>query len=109
MWMMLQQDEPDDYVIATGEMHSVEEFATTAFELAGLDWRDHVHIDSRYYRPNEVNELCGDATRAREKLGWQPRVGFRELVHIMLESDLETVNEGAGRRGQPLPSFRGTQ
>ena len=104
MWLMLQQDEPDDYVVATGEMHSVEEFASTAFELVGLDWRDHVRIDSRYYRPNEVNELCGDATKAREKLGWQPRVGFRELVRIMLADDMraaEDIDES-----MPVPALR---
>jgi GDPmannose 4,6-dehydratase len=104
MWLMLQQDEPDDYVVATGEMHSVEEFAATAFELVGLDWRDHVRIDPRYYRPNEVNELCGDASKAREKLGWQPRVSFRELVRIMLDDDLRAV--GQVQDSKPAPALR---
>jgi GDPmannose 4,6-dehydratase len=104
MWLMLQQDEPDDYVIATGEMHSVEEFAATAFELVGLDWRDHVRIDPRYYRPNEVAELCGDASKAREKLGWQPRVTFRELVRIMLNEDLQAVEVAPA--AEPTPFLR---
>ena len=100
MWLMLQQDQPDDYVIATGEMHSVEEFAATAFEHVGLEWQDFVRIDPRYYRPNEVNELCGDASKAREKLGWEPRVSFRELVGIMLDEDLRAVGEA------PVPALR---
>ena len=104
MWLMLQQDAPDDYVIATGEMHSVEEFAATAFELVGLDWQDYVRIDPRYYRPNEVAELCGDATKARENLGWQPRVDFRELVQIMLNDDLRAA--GVIPVEQPVPALR---
>lgn len=104
MWLMLQQDEPDDYVIATGEMHSVEEFAAIAFDIVGLDWRDYVRIDPRYYRPNEVNELCGDASKARDKLGWTPRVSFRELVRIMLEDDLAAVNEAPV--SAPIPFLR---
>jgi GDPmannose 4,6-dehydratase len=104
MWLMLQEDEPDDYVIATGEMHSVEEFAATAFELVGLDWQDYVRIDPRYYRPNEVAELCGDASKARTKLGWQPRVSFRELVRIMLNDDLRAA--GMVPDAAPVPALR---
>ena len=104
MWLMLQQDEPDDYVIATGEMHSVEEFAATAFELVGLHWQDYVRIDPRYYRPNEVAELCGDASKARTKLGWQPRVSFRELVQIMLNDDLRAA--GMVPDSAPVPALR---
>ena len=88
MWLMLQQPEPDDYVIATGEMHSVREFVELAFSLVGRDWRDHVEIDPRYFRPTEVDELCGDASKAREKLGLSPRVSFRELARLMLAADL---------------------
>lgn len=88
MWRMLQADEPDDYVIATGEMHSVEELVETAFGLVGLDWRKYVRFDERYLRPNEVDELCGDYSKARAKLGWEPRTTFKDLVRIMLESDL---------------------
>ena len=88
MWRMLQQDKPDDYVIATGEVHSVRELVDVAFGLAGLDPDRHIRIDERYFRPTEVDELQGDASKAREKLGWQPTVTFDELVRLMLEADL---------------------
>ncbi|HYM82604.1 MAG TPA: GDP-mannose 4,6-dehydratase, partial [Candidatus Dormibacteraeota bacterium] len=88
MWSMLQQDRPADYVIATGEMHSVREFVDEAFSLVGRDYREFVEVDPRYFRPTEVDELCGDARKAREQLGWAPRVTFHELVGIMLEADL---------------------
>jgi GDPmannose 4,6-dehydratase len=88
MWLMLQQSRPDDYVVATGEMHSVREFVEQAFALIGRDWQEHVRIDARYFRPTEVDELCGDAGKARERLGWQPRTSFAELVRLMLEADL---------------------
>lgn len=88
MWRMLQHDRPDDFVVATGEMHSVREFAQLAFATVGLDWQDFVVVDPRYFRPTEVDELCGDATKAREILGWQPRTTFPELVRIMVEADL---------------------
>lgn len=93
MWRMLQQEEPDDYVVATGESHSVREFCEEAFGLVGLDWREHVVVDPRYFRPTEVEELRGDASKAREKLGWAPRVGFRELVRMMVEHDLELAQQ----------------
>ncbi|RMG45420.1 MAG: GDP-mannose 4,6-dehydratase [Acidobacteria bacterium] len=89
MWLMLQREEPGDYVVATGETHSVREFVEEAFGLAGLDWRDHVETDPRYLRPTEIDALCGDASKARRELGWSPKVGFRELVRMMVESDLE--------------------
>lgn len=89
MWLMLQQETPDDYVVATGEAHTVGEFCEMAFGRVGLDYRDHVEIDRRYYRPAEVDLLLGDATKARQKLGWQPRVGFEELVAMMVDADLE--------------------
>ena len=88
MWLMLQQKKPDDFVIATGETHSVREFVEYAFELAGLNWKRHVRIDPRYFRPTEVDELCGDATKAKKELGWESKVKFKELVRIMLNSDL---------------------
>ena len=84
MWLMLQQDTPDDYVIATGEMHSVQEFAAKAFECVDLDWRDYVRIDERYMRPTEVDALCGDASKARRQLGWHSRTTFDELVRMMV-------------------------
>jgi len=88
MWLMLQQPQPDDYVIATGEMHTVRELCELAFELVGRDWHDFVEVDESYFRPTEVDELCGDAGRAGERLGWRPRTTFRELVRIMVTADL---------------------
>ena len=88
MWLMLQQDGPDDFVIATGESHSVREFCQEAFSVADLDWNEYVVIDPRYFRPTEVDSLRGDARKARECLGWEPRIGFKELVRIMVSSDM---------------------
>ena len=88
MWAMLQQDQPDDYVIGTGESHSVRDFVEAAFSHAGLDWRRHVSIDERYFRPAEVNDLRADPSKARKVLGWQPRVGFLELVRMMVDADI---------------------
>lgn len=89
MWLMLQQEQPDDYVVATGETHSVEEFVRLALEHAGLgNWRDYVRIDPALYRPAEVDLLVGDASKAREQLGWQPQVAFRDLVQIMVDADI---------------------
>ncbi len=88
MWLMLQQDRPDDYVIASGEMHTVREFAEVAFALVGLDWREHVAVDRRYFRASEVDELCGDASKAARTLGWQARTRFEDLVRLMLTADL---------------------
>jgi GDPmannose 4,6-dehydratase len=88
MWLMLQQNEPDDYVIATGETHAVREFLDEAFGYLGLDWKLYVEIDPRYFRPTEVDLLIGDATKAREKLGWEPKVTFKQLVRIMVDADL---------------------
>ncbi len=88
MWLMLQQEKPDDYVIATGETHSVRELLDIAFEHVGLKWQDYVENDSRYYRPTEVDLLIGDAGKAKRELAWQPKVSFKELVAIMVEADL---------------------
>jgi GDPmannose 4,6-dehydratase len=88
-WRMLQADEPDDYVLATGETHSVEEFLDEAFGHADLDWREYVKIDERYFRPSEVDLLIGDYSKAREKLGWEPTVRFQELVRMMVDADRE--------------------
>jgi GDPmannose 4,6-dehydratase len=96
MWTMLQQDASGDYVIGTGESHTVREFAETAFAHAGLDWRDHVKIDPRYYRPAEVDDLRADASKARRVLGWEPRVGFRDLVRMMVDADLAALNRKLG-------------
>jgi GDPmannose 4,6-dehydratase len=88
-WRMLQADEPDDYVLATGETHSVREFLEEAFGYVGLDWQRHVKIDERYFRPAEVDVLIGDYAKARERLGWEPTVRFRELVRMMVDADRE--------------------
>jgi len=93
MWMMLQQERPDDYVIATGEAYSVREFLEEAFSYGGLDWQKYVSIDSRYFRPTEVDYLMGDPSKAKEKLGWRPRVSFKTLVHMMVDHDLELANQ----------------
>lgn len=91
MWLMLQQDKPDDYVVATGEKHSVRELVETAFSYVGLDWREYVEIDPKLIRPAEVCTLRGDASKARRVLGWQPEVSFTGLVQMMVDSDLQTV------------------
>lgn len=95
MWLMLQQDEPDDYVVATGETHSVQELVEIAFRHVGLDWRDHVVVDEKYVRPAEVDLLIGDASKAREKLGWRQEVSFEELVRMMVDSDLALLQKRA--------------
>jgi len=93
MWMILQQEKPDDYVIATGQTHSVEDFLVEAFNYAGLgNWKDYVEMDPRYLRPAEVNILVGDASNAKGKLGWQPKIKFEELVRIMIDSDLRELD-----------------
>jgi GDPmannose 4,6-dehydratase len=97
MWLMLQQDEPRDYVISTGATHSVRELVEAAFGRVGLDWREHVVQDERFMRPAEVDLLVGDASLAREELGWVPEVGFRELVEMMVDADLERLRPGASR------------
>jgi GDPmannose 4,6-dehydratase len=91
MWLMLQQDQPDDYVVATNETHSIREFLDIAFNHVNLDWHDYVEFDPRYLRPAEVELLIGDSTKARQQLGWEPSVTFEELVHLMVEADLEAV------------------
>ena len=91
MWLMLQQDVPDDYVLATGETHSVRELLDVAFGRAELDWHKHVEIDPRYFRPAEVDLLLGDASKAKRELGWRPKVAFRDLVEMMVDADMELV------------------
>jgi len=93
MWLMLQQDTADDYVVATGETHSVREFLEEAFGMADLDYKKHVEIDPRYFRPAEVDLLLGDPAKAQKKLGWKPKVGFKQLVKMMVESDLALVEK----------------
>jgi len=93
MWMMLSHDSPDDYVVATGEKHSVREFAQIAFAHVGLNWEDHVEVDPKLLRPSEVTTLCGDSSKARRILGWTPEVSFRELVEMMVDADLNRVKK----------------
>jgi GDPmannose 4,6-dehydratase len=93
MWLMLQQDEPEDYVIATGEAHTVREFCELAFGRVGLDWEEHVEVDPRYYRPAEVDYLLGDATKARAELGWEPKTSFEELVALMVDADVALLED----------------
>jgi GDPmannose 4,6-dehydratase len=93
MWLILQQDSPDDYVIATGETHSVREFAEKVFAKLDLDYQKHVAIDARYFRPTEVDALLGDASKARKALGWQPKVGFEELIAMMVAADMEIAQK----------------
>jgi len=93
MWLMLQQESPDDYVVATGEAHSVGEFLDVAAACCGLDWTKFVETDPRYFRPTEVNHLLGDSSKAQQKLGWKPRVGFEELVRMMVDHDMELARQ----------------
>jgi GDPmannose 4,6-dehydratase len=98
MWLMLQQPQPDDYVIATGETHSIHELLDVAFSYVGLDWKKYVDIDPKLVRPAEVDYLCGDAGKARRILGWKPKVDFRGLVEMMVEADLNALNNNAAQR-----------
>ena len=94
MWLMLQQDQPDDYVVATGEAHSVQDLVEVAFAHAGLDWQKHVGVDTRFLRPAEVDHLIGDPSKARKVLGWRPEVDFKGLVHMMVDADLARLESG---------------
>jgi GDPmannose 4,6-dehydratase len=112
MWRILQHDRGDDFVVGTGESHSVKEFLEEAFAYAGLDWKEHVKTDPRYFRPTEVENLIADASKARELLHWEPKVGFRELVRIMVDADMEEagiVPPGEGRKilvGKGFPAAK---
>jgi GDPmannose 4,6-dehydratase len=100
MWLMLQQDQPDDYVIATGETHSVREFLEAAFAHAGLDSRKYVEIDPNYYRPTEVDMLVGDYSKAKRKLGWEPKTKFKDLVALMVDADVQLVKDHLAGKGR---------
>jgi len=95
MWLMLQQDQPDDYVVATNETHSVREFCQESFQLLGLDWEKYVSYDARYERPAEVELLIGDPAKAKRQLGWEPKVKFKELVKLMVDADLQLAQREA--------------
>jgi GDPmannose 4,6-dehydratase len=101
MWLMLQQDEPDDFVIATGETHTVREFLDEAFGLLGLNWQQYVEVDQRYMRPSEVDLLLGDYSKAKNKLRWRPETTFKDLVRIMVEADLEVAKREAHMNTYP--------
>jgi GDPmannose 4,6-dehydratase len=103
VWLMLKQDKPEDYVIATGRQHSVREMVELAFDHVGLDWRDHVVSDPKLIRPAEVNTLRGDAEKARRELGWEPSVSFAELIRMMVDADLERVRQELAERQRELP------
>ena len=107
MWRMLQDGRPSDYVLATGDSHTVQELCEAAFGLVGLDWRNHVEVDARYMRPKDVGLLTGDASRAQEQIGWEPKVGFRQLIQIMLEADLRAEGLDPGESlTQPVMEHR---
>jgi GDPmannose 4,6-dehydratase len=89
MWLMLQQESPDDYVVATGETHTVREFCQLAFDHVGLDWEQHVVVDEKFFRPAEVDLLIGEPTKAHDKLGWKPETSFEQLVKMMVDGDLD--------------------
>jgi GDPmannose 4,6-dehydratase len=100
MWLMLQQDQPDDYVIATNETHSVREFLEVAFAHAGLDWQKHVEIDPNYFRPAEVDLLIGDYSKAKQKLGWEPKTTFKALAKLMVDADVTMVKDHLAGKGR---------
>ena len=93
MWLMMQYKEPEDWVLSTGETHTVEDFVKIAFSSANLEWKDYVKTDEKFYRPNEVNYLLGDSTKAKTKLNWSPKVSFSELVNMMVESDIKLAEQ----------------
>ena len=93
MWLMLQQDKPDDYVIATNETHSIREFLEVTFEHAGMDWKKYVEIDERYYRPAEVDILIGDYSKAKKQLGWEPKTRFKDLAKLMVDADIKLLKD----------------
>jgi GDPmannose 4,6-dehydratase len=109
MWLILRQSEPDDYVLATGHVHSVRDLLEVAFSAAGLDWREHVEIDPKLIRPAEVDHLCGDATKAREKLGWTPRTSFEEMIAMMVEADLAQLQKAdSSALSKPVARYAGS-
>ncbi len=106
MWLMLQQEQPDDYVVATGETHSIREFLDLAFGYVGLKWEDYVEIDPRYFRPTEVELLLGDPSKAKQKLNWQPSVTFKELVCLMVDSDMQALGLASPNKAANMPTAK---
>ncbi len=109
MWFMLQQDKPDDYVIGTGEIHSIKEFLEEAFNYLNLDWREYIEIDARYFRPTEVVNLKADSTKAKNLLNWAPRISFKELVRIMVDYDLELIGLSSPGEGKRIIKQKGLE
>jgi GDPmannose 4,6-dehydratase len=107
IWKMLQQEQPEDFLLATGETHSVREFVERAFAEVGLDWRRHVEVDPQYYRPTEIDRLEGDFSKARKKLGWVPRTKFRDLVKIMVEADVQLLEDKLSGQIERKMAMRG--
>ncbi len=107
MWLMLQQEKPEDYVVATGKSHTVRELCQAAFGHVGLDYRKYVDIDPRYYRPTEVDDLRGDAYKAERQLGWRPKTSFEELIRLMMEADLELAEREKRAGAGPAVSRHG--
>ena len=105
MWLMLQQDEPDDFVVSTDELYSVREFCEKTFSRLGLDYQDYVEIDPRYYRPAEVELLLGSSEKARSKLGWKPKTSFDQLVDMMVAGDMQLAQRESMSAGHVLPHF----
>jgi GDPmannose 4,6-dehydratase len=107
MWRILQHDRGDDFVVGTGQSNSVKEFLEEAFAYAGLDWKEHVKIDPKYFRPTEIENLIADASKAKRLLGWEPKVTFRELVRIMVDADLEDAGLPAPGEGRKILAAKG--
>jgi GDPmannose 4,6-dehydratase len=107
MWKILQHDRGEDFVVGTGQSHSVKEFLEEAFAYAGLDWKEHVKIDPRYFRPTEVESLIADASKARKMLGWEPKIAFRELVRIMVDADMEEAGIASPGEGRKILAAKG--
>ncbi|MGE5247706.1 MAG: GDP-mannose 4,6-dehydratase, partial [Verrucomicrobiota bacterium] len=108
MWRILQHDRGDDFVVGTGQSNSVKEFVVEAFDYAGLDWEEHVRIDPRYFRPTEVENLVADASKAKKRLKWEPKITFKELVRIMVDADMEEAGlapPGEGRKALAAKGF----
>ena len=107
MWSMLQHEKPDDFVLGTGETHSIKEFLDEAFEYLNMDWKDYVEIDSRYFRPTEVEYLKADYSKAKKEIGWTPRITFKDLVKIMVDYDLKMQNQLSPKEGSKILKNKG--
>jgi GDPmannose 4,6-dehydratase len=107
MWKMLQHDRGEDFVVGTGQSNSVKEFVAEAFSYAGLDWKEYVKIDKKYFRPTEVENLIADASKARKLLGWEPKVTFKELVRIMVDADMEEAGMPPAGEGRKILAAKG--